>query len=247
MGNEEQVTTEGITKIKKVIKKQGKGGIMEWLITIIVAIIVVVAIVFWLSYLNKQDVDDETSMNQDQTAGEIVTDVLTAIAKHMVLPQGEPTIATIEDAANLRQQQSFFALVENGDQLVIFPEQAIIYRPSTDRIVKVGAVQAPAANENRQAVPEVPLTFEIRNGTNETGKASILADQIGTQELYEVLNVGDAGRKDYTSTFVYDLTNGEKSEAVAAFAQIIGSTVTEGYPEGEAESNAEVLVILGLD
>ncbi|MBT3690255.1 LytR C-terminal domain-containing protein [bacterium] len=228
-----------IIKIKKTENNGKEKGITGWIIAIVIAIIVVAAIVYGLSYLNTQNTDENIAEDQLSDAP---IDVLSMLSKHMVLPDGESNIIVIEDVETLKQQQPFFALANNDDQLIVYSDQAIIYRPSTDMIIKVGAVQTEEAAE---PLSDVSLTFDIRNGTTVAGQAGILADQIRAVELFEVVNVGDANKKDYATTVIYDLTEGEKQDAIAVFAQTLGLELVEGFPEGELESEAEVLIILG--
>ncbi|HSX02385.1 MAG TPA: hypothetical protein VLI05_03665 [Candidatus Saccharimonadia bacterium] len=81
-----------------------------------------------------------------------VTVVQQRVARHMLLPAGEqPELATVTDATKL--QTPFLRQAHNGDKLLVYEKagQAIIYRPSLDRIVAVGPVSiqpvSPAAGQ----------------------------------------------------------------------------------------------------
>lgn len=86
-------------------------------------------------------------VNQEKVAKES-KNLLDKIKKLIVLPDEEPTIATITDAATLAKQQPFYAGSENGDKLLIFPvaKKAVIYSESKDLLINVGPVyfDAPA-------------------------------------------------------------------------------------------------------
>ena len=58
----------------------------------------------------------------------------------MLLPDGEPKIATVVDADRLKQKDIFYKRAENGDKVVIWKERAVIYRPSIHKIVDFGIV-----------------------------------------------------------------------------------------------------------
>ena len=57
------------------------------------------------------------------------------------LPDEEPTIATVVDANKLKEQ-AFFANAQNEDKVLIFTQAklAILYRPSTKKIIQVAPI-----------------------------------------------------------------------------------------------------------
>lgn len=63
------------------------------------------------------------------------------VSKVMIVPQEDAVISKIEDAGPIKSQP-FFADVENGDQVLVFPVAAkiVIYRPSTSQIVNAGPI-----------------------------------------------------------------------------------------------------------
>lgn len=78
-----------------------------------------------------------------------VNALIAQVGKLIALPTDEtPTVATVTDASKIKDQP-FFANAQNGDKVLIYQKaaQAILYRPSTNKIIQVGAV-----NINNQAV-----------------------------------------------------------------------------------------------
>ena len=74
-----------------------------------------------------------------QKSGGDTTQVLLEVEKLTELPQGEtPTIATVTDVKPL-QSQDFFKDAQTGDKLLLFTKskRAILYRPSTNKIIVV--------------------------------------------------------------------------------------------------------------
>lgn len=112
-----------------------------------------------LDDLKKDIVTDPNSavtrLQQQQNAS-----ILEEIASVYALPSDEtPTIATVQDITKLTDQP-FFEGAENGDILVVFDQssQALLYRPSTKQLVKVGPIsvgeETPSTPAATQSTPE---------------------------------------------------------------------------------------------
>ena len=74
------------------------------------------------------------------SASQQTAELAAKVGKLLEVPTDEtPTIATVEDKEKLNDQD-FFGSVENGDKILIYPRarKAIIYRPSTNKIINVG-------------------------------------------------------------------------------------------------------------
>lgn len=90
--------------------------------------------------------------------------LLSDLGKLIALPGDEqPTIATVTDIERVREQV-FFRNAQNGDKVVVYTNarKAILYRPSENRIIEVGAVNinqatptpSPDGKENSQESTE---------------------------------------------------------------------------------------------
>lgn len=89
--------------------------------------------------------------NRSQVPRDEVKTVQTKVARHYLLPGDEvPALATVTDKAKLKT--SFFRRAENNDKILIYQKNkiAIIYRPSSDRIVGVGPVDIGTAPPSYQ-------------------------------------------------------------------------------------------------
>ena len=87
-----------------------------------------------VAYLSTQEGQVELSQKEVEL-------VLEKVKKHILLPTDEdPVIATIVDAATLKQQQDFYKDAYNDDKLIIYKQKAIIYSPLRDLIINVGPV-----------------------------------------------------------------------------------------------------------
>ena len=72
------------------------------------------------------------------------------IGKFMELPQGEvPTLATVSDREKLKGQQ-FFLNAKNGDKVLVYSKakKAILYRPSTNKIIEIAPVNIGASQNS---------------------------------------------------------------------------------------------------
>lgn len=89
------------------------------------------------AYFGYQQMHKTSVLGSQQ---EVVT-LIKAVGKLIDLPQETPTIATVSDATKLRSQ-SFFLHAQNGDKVLIFAQakEAILYRPSANKIVTVAPV-----------------------------------------------------------------------------------------------------------
>lgn len=74
----------------------------------------------------------------------------------MQLPSGEtPTVANVSDASKAKQQSAFFANAQNGDKVLMYVKagEAILYRPSTKKIVLVAPLTFNTDSTNTTTTP----------------------------------------------------------------------------------------------
>jgi hypothetical protein len=79
---------------------------------------------------------------------EEVQGVVNKVGKHMVLPNEVPQIVGITNVDSLKKQQVFFSLANNGDQLLVYSNKVILYRPSTDQVVDVAQIRVGAVGQS---------------------------------------------------------------------------------------------------
>lgn len=70
-----------------------------------------------------------------------VESIVAEVSKLIVLPDEQPTIATVTDVEKLKDQ-AFFAKAKNGDKVLIYTEakKAILYDPVNKKIVEVAPI-----------------------------------------------------------------------------------------------------------
>ena len=103
--------------------------------------------------------------------------MLAKVAELIQLPAGEtPTMATINDAASVVKTQPFLSSAENGDVLIVYAnaQEAILYRPSTNKLIAVGPVNSatPQPLSSSQFQPKLASTTvsSTQDATNTSKK-----------------------------------------------------------------------------
>lgn len=131
-----------------------KGGIGKIIWNIIVFLLLIgaigAAIYFYMNY--KQLKDNPQVVGQDE-----IRMVTEAVGKFMDLPEGEEAnLATVLDKEKLKEQD-FFKRAENGDKVLIYVKarKAILYRPSTKRVIEVAPLSIGTSQmQNQPATTE---------------------------------------------------------------------------------------------
>ncbi|MFA5358568.1 MAG: hypothetical protein WC310_01945 [Patescibacteria group bacterium] len=221
-------------------------AVKRWLAVVII-LLAVGGIATSIYYSNRYR---QLKANPDIEAQKETETLVSAVSKIMELPADEtPTVATIMDKDKLKDQP-FFAKAENGDKLLAYTKamQAILYRPSTNKIINVAPIfidQKDVAKQEKSAtVALTGLKIAYYNGTESielAGESEKLVQK--TYPLYQTGVSGDASKKDYKETLVIDLTGAHSKEA-GQIAGLLGGRVSS-LPEGEGKPDADILVISG--
>jgi hypothetical protein len=137
------------SKARKFKKPQLKIKKTTFLITTILVVAVGVAAVSTFKYVDIKNNPQKVTESEQKS-------LLSKISKHIELPDGEqPSIATVSDKEKLKDQ-AFFKDAQNGDTVLIYTnaKEAILYRDSEDKIVKV----APIAIDTTQGGTDAAAT-----------------------------------------------------------------------------------------
>ena len=182
---------------------------------------------------------------------------LAAVNALMVLPTDEvPTLATILDKDKLTNQ-AFFAQAQNGDKLLAYTKslQAILYRPSTNKIIKVAPIYFNTDTLDQAAgdtgVGEEPLVVEestsalrvaYYNGTLTPNLSQSTEKKVlDAFPDYTTVTVENATQSNYITTVVVDISGKHSAEA-ASLATLLGAEV-RALPENEVVPDADLLII----
>lgn len=162
--------------------------------------------------------------------------ILSELGEIMLLPKDiTPTMAVVTDAEALKKiQPDFFANAKNGDRLIFYPDQTILFDADVVKIIKVGVV------ENTKAV-----NFAIYNGTSDENATAEMEKILKTAFNNAVVTIKENAAGGYTKTLVVDLLG--NNPEIGQIAAAVGGEVVP-LPEGEKKpEGAAVLVIVGSE
>jgi predicted negative regulator of RcsB-dependent stress response len=129
-------------KKKRSLKplKPSKRGIAEF---VVLVLLVVVGTYAWHLRTDRNDLQSQVASlksNPQQAVQEQTNTLIASVGKLISLPQSEtPTVAAVTNAAQAKQQSAFFNNAQNGDKVLLYVKagEAILYRPSTNKIIVV--------------------------------------------------------------------------------------------------------------
>ena len=114
-----------------------RGFVSKFIILLIIAGLAAFGGIYYKKY---QDLKTATPEKLQEAQ---VQDTISEVSKLYALPSDEqPDVATVKDKEALKQQYPFFDQAENDDVVLIYKEAklAILYRPATKQLIKVGPV-----------------------------------------------------------------------------------------------------------
>jgi len=170
--------------------------------------------------------------------------LMMALSRLIELPKDEtPSVVTIVDKTKLADQP-FFKNAENGDVLFAYvsTKEAILYRPSINKIVQVASINV-SADAATQTAP-LALSVAYYNGTTTAG-LSAAAEKLVKEAFstYTATSLSSAAKSDYTQTIVVDISGQHASEAEQVATAVHG--VVGALPAGETAPKADLLIISG--
>ena len=184
---------------------------------------------FGVVYYNKYN--DLKNASPEQLQQTQTDQYITEINKLYALPTNEkPDVATVKDKDALKKQYPFFDQAENDDIVLIYKEAklAILYRPSTKQLIKVGPVNV----ENGVSIRVV--------GSDTERKA---VEKLLTDQQLSFTSGGTA-KTSLVGVTVVDIS-GKKGDEAKNLAEVVKGKVG-GLPEGEEKpENVDLLVLVG--
>ncbi len=178
--------------------------------------------------------------------------LLEDVRAHIVINTAEdPTVATVEQAETLRQQNPlFYKDVQAGDKLIVWSDRAVLYSPKRDLVL--AAIVAPdtrsatgsGETSSDAAASTQGFSVEIRNGSGKPGATKWLVDRL-KESGYSALATKNA-EKTYETTVVVRGSEKSRNNSLEAFLPLSGGALGD-LPVGEKAPTTDILVILGKD
>mgnify|MGYP001436814035 CR=1 FL=1 len=234
-----------------------------------IVIIIVLLLSFSLTFYFYKKYQAVQKMQQKQLNPNDQKKLIAQIGKLIELPKEEPTIATVSDKEKLKGQ-SFFQNANNGDKVLIFTKakKAILYRPSTNKIIEVSQINLEAPSSASVIAPttaKIPsptlistsippsqpvvgkiVKLAIYNGTKIKGLAATKNDLILEKtKNFDIVAV-DNTVKDYTENMIVNLKK-VNNNVIQQLIELIPAKVV-ALPKGEtAPADADLLLIIGKE
>jgi hypothetical protein len=118
-------------KVKKTSKKSFFNNLARLLFLVVTTVAIYSS--YQLYILKKPDY-------QQQQAKKQTDHIISAVSRLIEIPTDTPQVATVADVDTLKKTQPFFEKAQNGDSLLVFLNEAILYRESINKIINVAAV-----------------------------------------------------------------------------------------------------------
>ena|SRR3989338_105532 len=119
------------------------------IVSSVISIVAVIALSWYILDVRRNDKNQvvpaaPTETDRSQYVIEVsdqnpnVGGIVNQVAKHMFLPNGNVTVATIKDVEGLREQYpDVYQYAKNGDKAIFYPNGLIIFDAAADKIVDV--------------------------------------------------------------------------------------------------------------
>lgn len=99
---------------------------------LIISVLVIVGLVYGAYYMYKSYATSKELTNSE---------VVEKIGSKIVLPDASPNmVVKVKNSSDLKSVDTFYQDVEDNDYIVIYNDLAVIYRPSSDKLIKVMSV-----------------------------------------------------------------------------------------------------------
>ena len=201
-----------------------------------------------LKYKQQESTNQRTGYHDSSASTTNETQLLVEeVGKLIILPQNEqPTIATVSDLGKLKDQP-FFVKAQIGDKVLIYTtaKRAILFRPSSNQIIEIAPLTiGESPDQLSKPAPTETLTLEIRNGSGTSGAANNFKLKFANDKNISVIKVGNT-KKEYARTVLYIAHASTPHDLITTVQKISTADVVSSLPQGEPNTNADLLLIMG--
>lgn len=153
---------------RTIRRKSRKIKRLSILIAILIALLIGL-VAFGAYQYNRLSNENRLLSNPEESAKAETERLKEKVSKLVDVPSGEePTIATVVDVSKLKDQ-SFFAKAENGDKVFMYAKakKAILYRPSTDKIIELAPINSQSTPDKADGVQSNSSASPIQTSPSE--------------------------------------------------------------------------------
>jgi len=116
-------------------------SIKRWALVLLIIVAAEALVITSMLYFNEaKKVDEDGGVQGEQ--GEQGESIVDQVSRHVLLnTQEEPTVLTIKDLSSLKAENpQFYKNAKNGQKILIYSNQIIIYDLEQDKIVNMSSV-----------------------------------------------------------------------------------------------------------
>lgn len=169
-------------------------------------------------------------------------ELLSRVSRLIAVPSEYPVVATVKDRSKLTDP--FFADAQNGDKVLIFnkAKKAILYRPSTDKIINA-AISSFAVPTPVKSAEKVKLA--VLNGTKIPGVAGGFEKLVSSSNSAVIVTQKANAVNNYAQSIIV-----LQNPAFKAEAEKLAKTYNlkpAVFQSGEKAWTEDIVVVLGED
>ncbi len=209
----------------------------------------------------KSQLEQLKSQAPNNASAEENQKTVSQVAKLMDLPSDQPTVATITDKEKLKDQP-FFSRADNGDKVLIFAasKKAIIYRPSTNKIVDIAPINISNATPSGQTAQPTgkvagatastpttkPLSVLLVNGTDSSGLTNKFEASV-KKVITGATVTKEQGQKQDHDKSVIVVSKDEFKDAADKLSKELGISLGDSPYGEDLAGKADIVVLFGTD
>lgn len=149
-----------------------KSSSLKGIVFILFALLTVMTYLFFSTRKELVLIKDPNA--QAEYAQKLSKEAVEDLKKYVVLAEGEEPVllSVVSDKEVFKQQQAFFANVENGDQIFVFQKssRALIWRPDSKKLVNFGVLDMQQNTTDAPQVKTAVTTEKVTKTATSTKK-----------------------------------------------------------------------------